>query len=846
MFEHRLSWVLLLLGCCLLTAAGPLSATAKSVPPESPVTVSKLELTPKEQAWLDAHPVIRISGPKSFPPFHYFEPDGRLRGMALDYMLALSEMIGFKVEIQENLVWPEVLRRIRTHDLDVISCLAHAADRESYISFSEPYLSYPLVIVTRRDYEFIGGQNDLHHQRVACVRGNVSCKWLSREGVKYMDYPVATPSEALDAVSLGRADAYLGNLAAVTYQIEEKGLANLKIAAPTDFGHYNLHIGVRKDWPELVQLLNRALANLQPQQHIAFQNRWMRVEYDYGVKVSDVIWWGLATAGIVLFIMVGFAFWNRRLTRGIGLRESAVVDLKLEKDFSDAVLRWVYSIVVVCDPKGYMVVFNNNAEECSEYLFSEVKDRPFWEILNLPEEQDFIRQGFEKVLTERTTAMVTNFWLTKSGGRRLIEWRNSPLMNPDGSIGFVLSTGRDVTEQREIEESGRFDRERLALALEATGASIWEWNIKTDKLEMGPEIIKSMGYERNELELTPEGMSRLVDPSTLSEFEKLLDFHNRNRSHAHTIEYKFKAKSGEWRWLRSNTRIYREDEKGQPEVLIGSLLDVTESKKTQELIVQTEKMLSVGGLAAGMAHELNNPLGAILMGSQNIVRRLSPELEKNRKIAGKHGIDLNGLQHYLEEQKILRAFDGIKDAGMRAAGIISNMLQFSRSSSSQFNSVGLTRLVMNALELAGNDFNLKKQLDFKQVDVVKEFEDELLEVSCTETEIKQVILILIINAFQAMTAENSDKPKRLILRTSRENGFAHIEIEDNGPGMDESIQKRIFEPFFTTKPAGYGTGLGLSVAYTIITNNHKGSIEVDSAPGKGTRFTICLPIENNI
>ncbi|MBT4637596.1 MAG: PAS domain S-box protein [Deltaproteobacteria bacterium] len=271
--------------------------------------------------------------------------------------------------------------------------------------------------------------------------------------------------------------------------------------------------------------------------------------------------------------------------------------------------------------------------------------------------------------------------------------------------------------------------------------------------------------------------------------------------------------------------------------------DITERKQSEELLIQTEKMMSVGGLAAGMAHELNNPLGGMLQGAQNIQRRLSPDLEKNVQSATTHGINLNNLQNYLKERKILDYLVGINESGQRAAKIIKDMLLFSRKSESTMAPTNLLEIMENVLDLAGKNYDLKKKYDFRSIDIIREFEPNLPLISCTATEIEQVVLNLLSNAAWAMANEKRNTPPQITLRVKIEKQMARIDIEDNGPGIDEDIKKRIFEPFFTTKPLGEGTGLGLSVSYMIITNNHRGTMEVESEIGKGTNFIIKLPLD---
>ncbi|MBC3241298.1 PAS domain-containing protein [Pseudomonas lurida] len=271
--------------------------------------------------------------------------------------------------------------------------------------------------------------------------------------------------------------------------------------------------------------------------------------------------------------------------------------------------------------------------------------------------------------------------------------------------------------------------------------------------------------------------------------------------------------------------------------------DITQRLSLEEMMVQSEKMLSVGGLAAGMAHEINNPLGAILHNVQNIRRRLSPDLPKNLEHAEQAGIALETVNHYLQSREVPQLLDGIQQAGARAAKIVTHMLSFSRRSNRQMAPCDLPALIDQAVEIAGNDFDLTIGFDFKGQAIIRQFDPQLGPVPGTANELEQVLLNLLKNAAQAIhLREDDSEPGRIILRTRLNPPWAEIQVEDNGIGMSENVRKRTFEPFFTTKEIGQGTGLGLSVSYFIITNNHKGQMEVHSTLGQGTCFTLRLPL----
>jgi PAS domain S-box-containing protein len=274
--------------------------------------------------------------------------------------------------------------------------------------------------------------------------------------------------------------------------------------------------------------------------------------------------------------------------------------------------------------------------------------------------------------------------------------------------------------------------------------------------------------------------------------------------------------------------------------------DVTERIHLQELMAQAEKMMSVGGLAAGMAHEINNPLGIISQAAQNIARRLSPDPPVNRTVAEEIGLDLALLKTYFDQRQIPQFIASILDAVTRANRIVGNMLQFSRKPDSTRFPASLADIVQEALDLAASDYDLKKKFNYRSIEIQLHLEPALPKVSVVAIELEQVVLNLLKNAAQAMVANPPERHPHIDIRLRKESTHLVLEVEDNGPGMSDSVRRRVFEPFFTTKEPGVGTGLGLSVSYMIITQNHKGILEVASVPGQGAQFTIRLPLDAGI
>ncbi len=273
--------------------------------------------------------------------------------------------------------------------------------------------------------------------------------------------------------------------------------------------------------------------------------------------------------------------------------------------------------------------------------------------------------------------------------------------------------------------------------------------------------------------------------------------------------------------------------------------DATRRVQMEEMMIQSEKMLSVGGLAAGMAHEINNPIAGLVQTANVMANRLGKKMDipANRMAAREAGTSLEAIQKFMEARDIIQMLSTIQKSGCRVAALVENMLSFARKSDSLVSSHSLPRLLDKALELAATEYYSGKQYYFKKIEIRKEYKDEECLVPCEGAKIQQVLLNILRNGGQAMLDAKTNNPLFILrIRLEKERNMVCMEIEDNGPGMDEESRRRAFEPFFTTKPVGTGTGLGLSMSYFIITENHGGELLLESRPGFGTKFIICLPL----
>jgi two-component system, NtrC family, sensor kinase len=266
-------------------------------------------------------------------------------------------------------------------------------------------------------------------------------------------------------------------------------------------------------------------------------------------------------------------------------------------------------------------------------------------------------------------------------------------------------------------------------------------------------------------------------------------------------------------------------------------------KAAQASLIQAEKMASLGQLTAGIAHEIKNPLNFV-----NNFASLSVDLLDDLKQTAAPGLALLDDTRRSEVDELTNTLasnlDKINEHGRRADGIVRGMLEHSRGSSGERRQVELNVLVDEALNLAYHGARAQDQ-SFS-VTLQREFVEDIAPITLAPQDVTRVLLNLFSNGFYAArerqrTEATAGFEPKLKVTTRERDGAVEIRVRDNGIGIPAEIKDRLFQPFFTTKPPGEGTGLGLSMSYDIITQQHGGSISVDSKVGEYSEFTVRLP-----
>ncbi len=403
---------------------------------------------------------------------------------------------------------------------------------------------------------------------------------------------------------------------------------------------------------------------------------------------------------------------------------------------------------------------------------------------------------------------------------------------------------------------------RLQYLIDNTPAIIYS-SVPTGDFKMtfvSNNACRVLGYEPGEMVSDPNFWFDHIHPDDVPQiFSSLAQLFSEGQR---TYEYRFRSRNGQYVWMHDTLRLIR-NAAGQPLEVIGSLTDITDRKRMEEALqkeaaeqqlliaklqdahaqlLQSEKMASIGQLAAGIAHEINNPVGFVNsnMGSlrnyvetlfglitayeqaiktQPLSEEVATQLEAQKKQA-----DIEFLRDDVTDL-VNESMDGLK----RVKDIVQSLKDFSHVGETDWQAADLHHGIDSTLNIAHNEIKYK-------ANIVKQY-GTLPLVKCLISQLNQVFMNLLVNAAYSIKDFGT-----ITIRTGCENKWVWIEIGDTGSGIHPENLRRIFEPFFTTKPIGSGTGLGLSLSYGII-SKHSGKIEVVSELGKGTTFTLHLPVD---
>lgn len=378
------------------------------------------------------------------------------------------------------------------------------------------------------------------------------------------------------------------------------------------------------------------------------------------------------------------------------------------------------------------------------------------------------------------------------------------LMDENGNFNGALAVITDISKLKESLKNLEELKERYALALKTNMAGLWDWNIETGDVVFDERWAEMLGYTLDEVEPNVAFWEKIVHPDDMAGVMEVLTTHLEGKSEIYQTEHRCKTKNGEWKWILDTGKVVDWNNEKKPLRAVGTHIDITEKKEMEEMLVQSEKLASLGQLSAGLSHKLRNPLAIISSTAQM------------------------GMNKVDSSTPIKEILDVINRNALEANKMVFDLLNFAKPRELIKKKYVLRQTLDKAYGLIKGDFT-KNNIQFN-----RKYSHSRIEAVYDEDSIIEVILNLYMNAIQEMK-------KGGIISTTvlQKDGEACIDIEDNGPGINKKYIKKVFDPFFTTK--NEGTGLGLSLCHRIM-NQQNGLISINSNEGKGTSISLYLPL----
>ncbi len=489
--------------------------------------------------------------------------------------------------------------------------------------------------------------------------------------------------------------------------------------------------------------------------------------------------------------------------------QDIALTMQIERDFNREIVDTMQALLISVSPCGRILSFNQTAEEVTGYKERDVIDRYWVDVLMAPDHRTSNQRLVSNVLKgEQDQMNFESCLLTKNKQEKIINWHASFRQNIEqGKVGMVLF-GIDITEKiqanKELKQAVA-QWENIFSAIQDPALIV---SIDSKILDANPATFTAARKSRSEVI-----GHQLCDILHLERLESSCPLEDLVKSrHSRILETELRGLHGNY--LLTVSPLNLQNNTMEAALLVAR--DLTEEEQMKAEAMRSAQLASVGELAAGVAHEINNPINGIINYAQIILD--APDDPENTDL----------LKRVIKE-------------GKRIASIVSNLLDFSRRREDSPESVSIHTIVDNCLELIQHRFNND------MIEIAQNIPDELPLVYCNAQQIQQVLLNILSNGRYALNKRyKTQNPNKIFSITGEtvqldDNNYVRLTLTDNGTGIEHDTIERVFDPFYSTKPKGEGTGLGLSISHGLIQDN-KGLLRIQTEPGESTSLIVDLPV----
>ncbi|MBF0427234.1 MAG: PAS domain S-box protein, partial [Magnetococcales bacterium] len=546
----------------------------------------RLQLTPEEGTWLKAHPKVRLGVLPGNLPFEAIQ-NGKFTGLAADFAALVANMTGLNLMPVTMHTPDEGGKAVASGEVDLVPVVVTFAGDGATLPLTQPYITFPLVIVSHRAAPYIGGVDDLTGLKVAVVADSPAARLLAKQHPELKLHFMPTVTDALKALDGQQVGALVENLASVSRELSQLNLEQVRIVAPTPY-QVGLAMGVRPDWPLLRSIVQKALDRIESRDKIAIRNTWMAVHVQIGVELRSLLLWGvpgiLAVALFVAFIVV----WNRRLGREIVERKQAEAALEAAEERSRLLLDSVGEGIFGLDREGCFHFINPAGATMLGVEARAVIGQRFC-MLNNHDSFDgaaCLRKGCglrQEILSEERIERASAQFFRRGSGVFPVEYSSRPIRKEGDFIGTVV-VFRDISERLRTERQIRI----LGKAVEQSPVSIVITDPQANIEYVNPTFTVVSGYAPEEvIGQNPRVLkSGKMDEKVYNHLWECL-----KRCETWKGEFLNRRKNGDLYW-ESTIISPILTQNGEVEHFLASKEDITRRKEAEERLQEALQLIS--------------------------------------------------------------------------------------------------------------------------------------------------------------------------------------------------------------------------------------------------------------
>lgn len=448
-------------------------ALAQDPPVESassPDQITKrIALTTKEQAWINEDHTVRVRV-GDYPPTYFIE-NGKPYGIAIDLLNEVSSRTGVSFQfIVRSPSFKEDLQGLIQHTgPDLLPTLQATPEREKKILFTDAYFVNPRFIFTRDDAPFVSSIEELSGKTVAVEQGFLVQKWLSEKHPGITLQSFKKTADALEALSLGKAFAYIGPIRVTATLINKNGYVNLKASAPSSLPDGIAQMGIRDDWPELQSIIKKVINSIPPEEKAQIINKWTPIQFDHGIRSGDVVKWILLSVGSVLVILIFFVAWNWYLRKQVRLRTADVIDR--EKQFRATFEQAAVGISHV-SLDGQFLRINKKFCDIVGYSHDEMLAMTFQDITHADELEENLQYVNELLSGKKHTISIDKRYIRKDDAAVWVNLTSTVVRGENDQPDYFVTVVKDISEQKSIQDALRSSEKKFRALIEQSPFSV--------------------------------------------------------------------------------------------------------------------------------------------------------------------------------------------------------------------------------------------------------------------------------------------------------------------------------------------------------------------------------------